>query len=260
MKKLIKKLVYKSVPGFIKRRILEEGKKLAFEGNNFHCSCCERNYITFLPFGQNLRLNVLCPGCFSLERHRLMWLFLKEKLKDLKQKISVLHVAPEEFLFKKFKSNSLINYCPCAKFGDGIEDEYAPGTLNIDITEIPYENDKFDYIICNHVLEHIPDDFKAMKELYRTLKPGGLAFLQVPLDDKRLVTYEDNSITDPTERKKLFGQVDHVRVYGQDYITRLITAGFTVAIDKFAEEIDKTVAFNFGINQSEEIFLCSKKS
>lgn len=258
MKMLIKIILLNILPGFIKKGFVEEGKRLAYEGNNFYCPCCEKGYITFLPFGQKLRLNALCPGCSSLERHRLMWLYLKEKSTLFSKRTKLLHVAPEAFLFNKFKSMQHIDYYPCAKFGEGFEDEYASGTQNVDITEIPYDKDYFDFLICNHVLEHIPDDIQAMKELYRVLKPGGTAILQVPIDTKLITTFEDPTITDPHERKRLFGQVDHVRMYGQDYVKRLENSGFKVNVDKFAGELEHNKSFTFGINSSEPIFLCSK--
>ncbi len=124
----------------------------------------------------------------------------------------------------------------------------------MDVTKLPFPKDEFDWIICNHVLEHIEEDRAAMKELYRVLKPGGCALLQVPISRKLEKTYEDNLTQSPNDREKYFGQSDHVRVYGKDYSERLIQAGFEV------QEIPTTTqSFRYGLNPKEVIFCCHKK-
>lgn len=259
MKNLINKIARKLIPKSLSSEYIELGKRKAFKGKDFYCPCCEESFKTFLPYGLKLRLNALCPQCNSLERHRLLWVYLQKHTNLFQKQGRLFHVAPENLLFKKFKKQQHIEYFPCAKFGEGYEDTYATGTMNIDITAIPYQNDYFDYIICNHVLEHIPEDVKSMKELCRVLKPGGWAILQVPIDTKRESTFEDFSVTDPTERESLFGQKDHVRVYGMDYLDRLQHAGFSVKVDNFAQQLDPVEAFRLGINTAEDIYLCSKK-
>lgn len=241
------------------RQALDKHIRLyALRGNNVHCFCCEGDFVTFLPGGvKSKRPNALCPRCGSLERHRLLWQYLKTQTNLFATPARLLHVAPEQLFYEIFSTYPTIEYVPCAKFGEGYEDKYPKGTQNIDITEIDLPDNSFDIIICSHVLEHIPDDLKAMQELYRVLKPKGWGILQVPLDTSRDVTYEDFSITDPREREKAFGQRDHVRIYGNDYIDRLASAGFQVKKDNFAYQFSFEDQFKYGIIP-EDIFFCNK--
>ncbi len=180
-----------------------------------------KSFRKFLPYGYGVqRPNVLAPGTLSLERHRLMWLYLQGETDFFSTKKKVLHMAPEQCFLKRFK-----------KLGHDYvtADLYSPiADVKADITALPFEDDSFDIIFCNHVLEHISDDTKAMQELYRVMKPGGFGIFQIPQDLSREVTFEDNSITDPKERARIFGQYDHVRVYGMDYFDKLRSIGFTV--------------------------------
>lgn len=232
----------------------------ALIGENVECICCGRSFITFLPYGLVLRANALCPACGSLERHRLHWHYMlfKTSLFESKQKLRLLHVAPEVIFYNKFNANPNLDYVPCAKFGEGFTDTYPANTINVDITNIDFENNSFDVIYCSHVLEHVPDDIKAMREFYRILKPGGWAMLQVPLDKSRTETYEDFTITDPKEREKAFGQYDHVRVYGTDYADRLKNSGFDVIQIKYTDNFSDQEIFRNGFQKGEDIFLCRK--
>ncbi|MEC7265648.1 MAG: methyltransferase domain-containing protein, partial [Bacteroidota bacterium] len=139
----------------------------------------------------------------------------------------LLHFAPEQAFYKRFKKLKNLGYTTT--------DLNSPlADVKADICNLPFEDDSFDVILCNHVLEHIPDDTKAMQELYRVLKPGGWGVFQIPQDLKREKTFEDDSIIDKKERAKIFGQYDHVRIYGRDYFDKLRSIGFTV------EEVDYT--------------------
>lgn len=129
--------------------------------------------------------------------------------------------------------------------------------VQVDITGIPFEEDSFDVIICNHVLEHIEQDRKAMQELFRVLKPGGWAMLQVPLDG-RIVTYEDHTIVQPEERERFFGQHDHVRRYGLDYKEKLEKVGFEVKVDQFVKEFSPEQIYRYGLKANEDLYVCSK--
>ena len=166
----------------------------------------------------------------------------------------MLHIAPEAMFFAKFRNNNDIEYHPI----DKSPENYPEGTRQMDLTDLQYEANSFDGIICSHVLEHIPDDKKAMEELFRVLKPGGWAALQVPLDEKRGQTYEDWSITTPEEREKAFGQWDHVRVYGRDFGDRLRGVGFVVTVESSEREFGGDERFRFGLGK-ESIFSCEKK-
>ena len=243
----------KLMPTEIRRQI----RALALTGKHVFCPCCKGQFATFLPKGIVKRPNAECPRCLSLERHRLMQLYLEQKVDLLKppQK-KLLHVAPEPIFFKQFINNPLIDYVPLDKFTKGYK--YPKETINGDITQLDFAEGSFDAIICSHVLEHIPDDALAMKELFRVLKPGGWAILQVPLDESREETYEDFSITDPDERQKHFGQFDHVRVYGRDYGDRLTAAGFKLTVDDFIYSFSQQDRFRLGLLMDEEIYLCHK--
>ncbi|MEZ5039067.1 MAG: class I SAM-dependent methyltransferase [Saprospiraceae bacterium] len=207
-----------------------------------------------MPFGVIKRQNAKCPNCGSLERHRLQIHFITQKTPLLSTASKLLHFAPEHFFFQLFDGLPHLQYFPV----DFHPEKYPPGTHFIDIIHIDFPKDHFDAIICNHVLEHIPQDEQAIAELYRVLKPGGWAILQVPLDKTRETTYEDFSITDPEAREKAFGQSDHVRVYGRDYKNRLEKAGFVVTIDEFAQSFSDADIQRYGIMKEEDIYLCRK--
>lgn len=189
-------------------------------GNNVSCNVCGHHYRKFLPYGRKSRSNALCPNCLSLERHRMIWQFLNEKTEFFNQTNKILHVAPELCFIKRFEAIHKENYITA-----DIESPLAK--VKLDVMNMPFEENEFEVIFCNHVLEHVSDDIKAMKELYRVLKPGGWGILQVPLFHPLPdLTYEDANITNPKNREKAFGQSDHVRLYGKDYISRLQSAGF----------------------------------
>ena len=194
--------------------------KAFYKGSRFTDPIDGSSYRAFLPYGYNtLRQNALCLGTLSLERHRLLWLYLERETDFLTQECTVLHVAPEQVFYQKFKSFKHWEYTTT--------DLYSPlADVKADLTNLPFEDNSYDLILCNHVLEHIPNDAKALQELYRVLKPSGTAILQVPLEESRLHTYEDDSITEPKERTQVFGQYDHVRIYGKDFYQRIETAGF----------------------------------
>ena len=203
---------------------------LAFilKGNTFTDPIDGKGFKTFLPYGYGTqRNNVLSPSTLSLERHRLLWLYLKNETDFFSAEKSVLHFAPEQCFLKRFRDLKNINYTTT--------DLLSPiADVKADICDLPFEDNSYDVILCNHVLEHIPDDTKAMQELYRVMKPGGYGIFQIPQDLNREVTFEDDSITDKNERAQIFGQYDHVRVYGRDYFDKLRSIGFKV------EEVDYT--------------------
>jgi SAM-dependent methyltransferase len=187
-----------------------------------------KSFRKFLPYGyENPRENVLSPSTLSLERHRLLWLYLKNETDFFTRPIKLLHFAPEQAFYKRFKRLDHITYTTT--------DLNSPlADVKADICDLPFDDNSFDVILCNHVLEHIPDDTKAIQELYRVMKPGGWGIFQIPQDLKREQTFEDNTITDRKERARIFGQYDHVRIYGRDYFDKLRSVGFSV------EEVDYT--------------------
>jgi SAM-dependent methyltransferase len=188
--------------------------------------------------------------CESLERHRLVYLYMSRKtdLFDGRPK-KLLHVAPEPQLARLFQQAGYLEYLSA-----DLTSETA--MVQMDLTDIPYPDDTFDVEYCSHVLEHVDDDRGAMRELHRVLKPGGWAILQVPITAER--TFEDPTVTSPDQRERLFGQADHVRRYGPDYAQRLSTAGFSVTVDGFARTLGRREAERFGLMPEEDVYLCRK--
>jgi SAM-dependent methyltransferase len=232
----------------------------SIQGDRVVCAICNSKFNEFGKFGLIPRKNAMCHTCGSLERHRLLWIYLNEKTDLFKgnTKKRLLHFAPEKVFYDIFSKNQNIEYYPC----DLSPENYAYGgsseVKKVDITDIPFEENYFDVIICNHVLEHIPDDARAMSELFRVLKKYGWAILQVPIDYNRKTTYEDFSITTPEGREKAFGQNDHVRWYGRDYKERINNAGFIVNEDDFVKTFSPEALFRYGLNSSELVYLCKK--
>lgn len=218
------------------------------------CPICNSNIRLYLPFGETLRNNAACPVCGSLERHRAFWLYLKgnTELFNLNRNIQLLHFAPEKMFYNVFIYNESINYYPVDFNPDyfGIRDV-------VDITQIQYESEKFDYIICNHVMEHIVDDMKAFQESYRVLKTGGVAYINVPYFKELEKTFENQEYNTPELRSKYFGQWDHVRKYGKDFVQRVESAGFKVKVIKSNEVFTPEEEMQYGLN-SEVIFECVK--
>ncbi|MCO6175245.1 methyltransferase domain-containing protein [Flavobacterium sp. NRK F10] len=226
MKKLFK-LVLNTIPRPILIRLsIVVRPILAFllKGNRYTDPIDGKSFRMFLPYGYgNQRNNVLSPSTLSLERHRLLWLYLQNETDffSSEKKLKVLHFAPEQEFYKRFKKQANLEYTTT--------DLLSPlADVKADICNLPFKNNSYDIVFCNHVLEHIPDDTKAMQELYRVMKPGGWGIFQIPQDLNRAVTFTDDSITDPKERAKIFGQYDHVRVYGRDYFDKLRSIGFKV--------------------------------
>lgn len=178
----------------------------------------------------------------------MTWMFLQER-KVLRKDLRVLHVAPERCLRERLTILPNVKYTAGDKFTPGYD--YPPGTIDLDITAMPFADNSFDLILCSHVLEHVSDDRQAMRELYRVLAPGGTAILMVPVVMERPVTDEDPTVTDPQERIRRFGQFDHVRLYGRDYADRLRGAGFDVVEDAMTDRLSPTDVFRFGLLRNE---------
>lgn len=218
---------------------------LFFKGNKFTDPIDGKSYRKFLPYGYGKqRENALSPGTLSLERHRQMWLYLKNETDFFTKNYKVLHIAPEQEFLRKFKKMKNLEYTSADLFSPIVD-------VKADILDLPFEDESFDVIFCNHVLEHIIDDKKAMSELYRVMKKGGWGILQVPMKNSLEKTYEDFTITDPKERQKHFGQYDHVRWYGMDYFERLISVGFSVDINFYSQKFSEQEQKRFGLNVNE---------
>lgn len=226
-----------------------------YRGTQFTDPIDSSGYRKFLPYGygKTLRPNALCPGTLSLERHRLLWLYLKQHTSFLTQSLAVLHVAPEQVFYKKFKAIKAWDYVTT--------DLHSPlADVKADLCNLPFKDQQFDLIFCNHVLEHIVHDQQAMQELYRVLQKGGTLIAQVPLEESRAKTYEDPSITKPQERAKVFGQYDHVRIYGLDYYDRLQKAGFSIQAVFIQEQLSPQEINRYALPPHEKIPVAIKNT
>jgi len=226
--------------------------KMYLKGSKYTDPIDGSRFRKFLPYGYgNQRENVLSPSTLSLERHRLLWLYLKNETDFFSKPLKVLHFAPEQAFYKRFRNLSNLDYTTTDLNSPLVD-------VKADICDLPFENESFDFILCNHVLEHIPDDTKAMQELYRILKPDGTAILQIPQELDRVKTFQDDSIIDPKERAKIFGQYDHVRVYGRDYFDKLRSIGFKVVEVDYTSELNKAEIDQYRLAKGEIIPVCRK--
>lgn len=211
-----------------------------------------RQFRRFLPYGyEKPRENVLSPSTLSLERHRLLWLYLQNETDFFTKQYKVLHFAPEQAFYKRFRKLKNLDYTTT--------DLNSPlADVKADICNLPFEDNTYDVILCNHVLEHIPDDTKAMAQLFRIMKPGGWGIFQIPQDLDREKTFEDPTITDNKERARIFGQYDHVRIYGRDYFDKLRAAGFKVTEIGYASQLTQEEIDKYRLAKREIIPLASK--
>jgi SAM-dependent methyltransferase len=222
---------------------------IAYRGDAVECPCCDRRFARFVAHSWG---GVgFCPNCRSHERHRTLWLFLRDATNVLSEPLSLLHFAPEPVLKARLLSAKNLDYTTADLSSTDAEHHF-------DITEIPYPADSFDLIICSHVLEHVGDDRRAMGEMLRVLRPGGSALILVPLDTERPTTYEDPSITSPEGRLRAFLQEDHLRVYGTDFTARLEGAGLSVSVERYAESLDDSLIRRYGLLPDDWIFIGEK--
>ncbi|MDT0559334.1 class I SAM-dependent methyltransferase [Ichthyenterobacterium sp. W332] len=233
---------------YLVRPILE----LFLKGNTYTDPIDGKSFRTFLPYGYvKQRPNILSPSTLSLERHRLLWLYLKNETDFFTAEKKVLHFAPEQCFLKRFRKLKHLAYTTT--------DLLSPiADVKADICNLPFEDNSYDVILCNHVLEHIPNDTKAMQELHRVMRHGGYGVFQIPQDLRRELTFEDDSITDKTKRAKIFGQYDHVRVYGKDYFDKLRSIGFQVEEVDYTSKLSETEINKYRLAKGEIIPLVYK--
>lgn len=255
------KTIFKWVLGIVPRPLLIRLSYLVrpffalfYKGSRYTDPIDGRSFRKFLPYGYEIqREGVLSPSTLSLERHRLLWLYLKGETDFFTKPARVLHFAPEQSFYKRFRNLKHKKYVTT--------DLNSPlADVQADICDLPFEDDSFDVVLCNHVLEHIPDDRKAMRELYRVMAPGGWGIFQIPQDLSRQETFEDPSITDEAERRRIFGQYDHVRVYGLDYFDILRKAGFEVEPVDYTKKLDPEAVERYRLAAGELIPLVRKPS
>lgn len=228
--------------------------RTSLTGKNVYCHCCKSQFRKFATFGNPKRLNAWCPKCQSLERHRLLSVFLERETNLYCQSIKLLHIAPEDAFFNRFNTSKNIEYYPV----DIFPNLYPKGTAYFNLLENECPDNCYDAIICNHVFQYIENDKKAMSEVYRLLKPGGWALLQVPLNKKLGKTLEDDNIVDPKEREKFFGLKEHTRFYSLDYKDRLEKAGLTVNVIDYTGKFTEQEIFRFGFYKDDDIYFATK--
>jgi SAM-dependent methyltransferase len=244
-------------PGAPRRQaLLGAIRGVRYRGDQVECPCCDSTFSRFLP--HRGRSQAKCPGCGALERHRLLSLFLERETDLYERPGTMLHIAPEYALRRRLARTSGLLYIT----GDI---NPALADFELDVMDLPFDAACFDYLICNHVLEHVEDDRRALAEIYRVLRPGGWAILMSPVDRRRAETLEDPAIVTPWERERVFGQSDHLRRYGRDYRDRLHEAGFAVRAENYLEQFDARAIRRLGLRREqddqfgeEEIFLCVK--
>ena len=252
MKSILKKVI--SPTGRKQLRTVQAATRAAFYslGNAVECPICGSTYSQFLPFN---RPNALCHTCHSLERHRLIYLYLKNKTQFFDGNIDVLHFAPEKCLHDVIRRYSSIRYQTADLMTTYID---AIGVLPdhvMSVTDIGFADASFDVVLCNHVFELVPDDAQGMREIFRVLKPNGYAIIQGAVNNKAAKTAETSSLT-ADERKRIAGAHQHVRRYGRDYQTRLAAAGFEVQVSQYVQELDHK---HYGLMPDEDVYVCWKR-
>jgi SAM-dependent methyltransferase len=253
---LPKRALLRLMPGARRHRLLGAVRGLRYRGNYVECPCCEGSFSRFVPHRGRPRAK--CPGCGALERHRVLWLFLERETDLFERPGAMLHIAPEYALLRRLAGIEGLRYLS----GDL---DSALASHELDVMDLPFDAATFDFLICNHVLEHVDDDRRALAEIHRVLKPGGWAILMCPVDMRRAMTLEDPTVLTPQDRHRVFGQSDHVRLYGRDYPDRLAAAGFDVRAERYADDWDKRSIGRFGLRREsdaafgeEDVFFCSK--
>ncbi len=260
--KVVSNKIFKSILNTIPRPWLIKVSYLvrpiiafSLKGDKFTDPIDGKNFRKFLPYGYGKqRENALSPSTLSLERHRLMWLFLRDETTFFtsNKKLKTLHIAPEQCFLDIFRKQENLEYTT-----SDLESPIAD--VKADICDLPFKDNSFDVVFCNHVLEHIADDKKAMQELFRVMKKGGFGIFQIPQDIARETTFEDNSITDKKERAKIFGQYDHVRIYGRDYFNKLRSIGFKVDEIDYTQKISREKLERFCLMKNEILPVCYKE-
>lgn len=241
---------------------------LFYYGNKYHCNICNKSFRKFLDGGFDLqvikemeiigagRRMHICPNCQSTDRDRLIKSFFDNNNKLIDNKIKLLHIAPEPSLNNYIKKLTNIDYITAAKYHEGIY--YPEDMILVDLTDMQFSDSEFDFIICNHVLEHIDNDKLALSELFRVLKKGGTAILQVPFSNKLNISYENSDIQTAKEREEHFGQFDHVRLYGKDYPDKLTNAGFILNFYEVESNLNKSEIDRLKLIKNETLFVVNK--
>jgi SAM-dependent methyltransferase len=211
-------------------------ESLRLRGDAVTCPCCERSFRRFARQGGDE--NARCPRCWSLPRQRALLLYLRER-GWLDPGLSILHITPEEGLWRNLRGRARYVTADVQR-GTRISHVFS-------VEEIPYPNDSFDLVLCSHVLEHVPDDRRALREFRRVVGPSGRA-LQHPVKLSLAETYEDPSIADPEERRRAYGQHDHLRLYGSDFGQRVASSGLNVERVPYIAQLEPAARARYGLH------------
>lgn len=266
MNESIKTRLRNVIPPRFQTKLRETCARVRYFGLRYKCPFCKARLRALLPcglpfpvlrekkvVGSGIRQNALCPVCFAIDRHRLLYLYLLTKTDIFDRPMKLLHVAPEPRVADILKAQANIDY---------LSADLCPRNvmMEMDITDIRFPEEYFDAIICNHVLGNIVNDRKAFSELLRTLKPGGWAILQVPISRTLKRTYEDVTITTAAAREQAFGEGGQVRIYADDYKDRLMEAGFDVSVFKWTEAPEEFGGRQnvFALNEDESVYFVRK--
>ena len=238
----------------MRRRLGELRRSFAYHGYRYECPLCGGRFRRMAP--HRGRQHARCPNCHSAERHRLLWLFLLRELDVLDRPRAILHFAPEPAIAERLATAPALDYTSADLDGGRAMEA-------MDITAIPRPDETFDLVLVSHVLEHVPDDARAMREIRRVLKRDGLAVMQHPVELDRVSTYEDERVTSPEARLRHFGQEDHVRLYGRDHADRVRAAGFEVTLRHYHEELPPGEAERFAVGGPEvhaagDLYVCRR--
>jgi SAM-dependent methyltransferase len=229
------------------------GARVLLRGDRHECPCCGGRFARFVVREDASRV---CPRCRSRERQRVLWVYLQRELAIESSTARVLHLAPEPALHERLRTLPALRY----ETGD-----LEPGPLvdrTMDVERLPHADGSLDLVLCSHVLEHVPDDRQAARELARVLAPGGRALVQVPVEPTLAQTYEDPAIVTPEARLRAFGQADHVRIYAADVADRLRAGGLDVTLVPYADRVPPELRFRHlladrGRRPGSDIYCCA---
>jgi N-acetylglucosaminyl-diphospho-decaprenol L-rhamnosyltransferase len=229
----------------VRAALIRAVRRPLYYGDNVTCPCCGGRFSRLVT--HRGVPNVRCPSCGSMERHRVLWLYLQQRTDLLTKRYRVLHVAPEASIQRLLRCQPTIEYVS-ADLASPLAD------VHCDIQALPFADDSFDVVICNHVLEHIPDDRRAMSEIARVLAPGGWAVLMCPIARGQPETLTDLSVGTPEDAMRVYGQEDHVRLYGADYRDRLEEAGFAVSVERLLDDLPPELVDRCRLRRSDDLF------
>jgi len=232
-------------------RVVPWVKKAAYYGRRRYCPVCRSHLRRFIHSPYHPEVGGLCPVCWSLSRQRMAWLFLDDHPELFEANpCRVLHVAPEEVLERRFRACPGVDYLSI--------DLASPRAMQLmDVTALELDDASTDVIFCSHVLEHVQDDHKALREFFRVLRPGGGLVLMIPHSTELATTLEDPSVVTSEDRYRVYGWYDHVRLYGMDAIDRIRQAGFEVDRVTVADLVDDRQAERMGLGQ-QAVFLARR--